>query len=66
MLKNIGLVWLKDDFRLKKNLALAHASKNHDHVVVRDPKNDYGEDWLAHHYKEQHPSRKEVMNKLGL
>ena len=34
MAQNIGLVWLKDDFRLKKNHALAHASKNHDHVVA--------------------------------
>ena len=34
MAQSIGLVWLKDDFRLKKNLALAHASKNHDHVVA--------------------------------
>lgn len=41
-------------------------NSNHDHAVVRDPQNDYGEDWLAHHYKEKHPSQKEVMNKLGL
>ena len=34
MVKNIGLVWLKDDFRLKKNLALAEATKNHDLVVA--------------------------------
>ncbi len=27
---------------------------NHDHSVMRDPKNDYGEDWLEHHYKEFH------------
>ena len=33
MVKNIGLVWLKDDFRLK-NLALAEATKNHSHVVA--------------------------------
>ena len=33
MLKNIGLVWLKDDFRIKKNLALVEATKNNDHVV---------------------------------
>ena len=31
--KNIGLVWLKDDFRLNKNLALIHSSKNHDQVT---------------------------------
>ena len=34
MTKNIGLVWLKDDFRLKKNLALVEATKNHNQVVV--------------------------------
>ena len=34
MLRNIGLVWLRDDFRLKKNLALIEATKNHQQVVV--------------------------------
>ena len=34
MIKNIGLVWLKDDFRLKRNLALTEATKNHDQVVA--------------------------------
>ena len=34
MKKNIGLVWLKDDFRLKKNLALIEATKNHNQVVA--------------------------------
>ena len=34
MTKNIGLVWLKDDFRLKRNLALIEATKNHDQVVA--------------------------------
>ena len=34
MSKNIGLFWLKDDFRLKRNLALVEATKNHDHVVA--------------------------------
>ena len=33
MVKNIGLVWLKDDFRIKKNHALIEATKNHNHVV---------------------------------
>ena len=32
--KNIGLFWLKDDFRIKKNLALFEATKNHDQVVA--------------------------------
>ena len=34
MFKNIGLVWLKDDFRIKRNFALAEATKNHDQVVA--------------------------------
>ena len=34
MLKNIGLVWLKDDFRIKKNFALIEATKKHDQVVA--------------------------------
>ena len=32
--KDIGLFWLKDDFRLKKNLALAEATNKHDQVVA--------------------------------
>jgi hypothetical protein len=29
---------------------------NHVHAIVRDPRNDYGEDWLSRHYAEQpHP-----------
>jgi len=34
---------------------------NHDHMIVRDPKNDYGEDWLSRHYKEHHPTMEEGM-----
>ena len=34
MIKNIGLVWLKDDFRLNKNSALIEATKNHDQVCA--------------------------------
>ena len=34
MIKNIGLVWLKDDFRIRKNHALIEATKNHNHVVA--------------------------------
>jgi hypothetical protein len=34
---------------------------NHDHTIVRDPKNDYGEDWLGNHYEEHHPSMEEAM-----
>jgi hypothetical protein len=42
---------------------------NHDHAVVRDPTNDYGEDWLGHHYREFHPTmeqiRKDLRTRLG-
>ena len=34
MAKNIGLVWLKDDFRIRKNHALIEATNNHNHVVA--------------------------------
>ena len=34
MIKKIGLVWLKDDFRVKRNSALINATKNHEHVVA--------------------------------
>ena len=34
MTKNIGLFWLKEDFRLKKNLGLIEATKRHEKVVV--------------------------------
>tara|TARA_B100001057_G_scaffold235292_1_gene235585 strand:- start:850 stop:2247 length:1398 start_codon:yes stop_codon:yes gene_type:complete len=34
MNKKIGVFWLRDDFRLKKNLALYQATKNHDQVVT--------------------------------
>ena len=34
---------------------------NHDHMIVRDPANDYGEDWLGKHYEESHPSMAEAM-----
>ena len=33
MVKNIGLFWVKDDFRLKKNLALIDSNK-HDQLVA--------------------------------
>jgi len=32
MNKNIGIVWLRDDFRTLKNDALAYATQNHEHV----------------------------------
>jgi len=39
---------------------------NHDHSVVRDPQNDYGEDWLEHHYEEFHPSIEDAINAARL
>ena len=30
------------------------ALANHIHTIVRDPSNDYGEDWLGLHYREHH------------
>ena len=35
--------------------------ENHDHSIVRDPANDYGEDWLERHYQEHHPTAAEAM-----
>ena len=32
--KNIGIVWIRDDFRIKRNIALYEATKNHDQVVA--------------------------------
>jgi deoxyribodipyrimidine photo-lyase len=34
MNKNIGIVWLRDDFRILKNDALAYATQNHNHVCA--------------------------------
>ena len=34
MKKNIGIVWLRNDFRVLKNDALTYATQNHDHVSV--------------------------------
>ena len=34
MSKEFGIVWLRDDFRLTKNLALSEATKNHDKVIA--------------------------------
>ena len=43
MKKKIGIVWLREDFRLLKNEALAYATHNHDHVslVYIFKKNDF-------------------------
>ena len=32
--KKIGLFWLRDDFRITKNIGLIEAARNHDQVVV--------------------------------
>ena len=34
MNNNIGIVWLREDFRILRNEALAHASQHHDSVGV--------------------------------
>jgi len=34
MKKKLGFFWLRDDFRLSRNIALRKATKNHDHVLV--------------------------------
>jgi hypothetical protein len=36
-------------------------SENHDHSILRDPVNDYGEDWLEQHYKEKHPTLEQAI-----
>ena len=36
-------------------------NENHDHSIMRDPANDYGEDWLEKHYQEHHPTTEQVM-----
>ncbi|MEZ4700932.1 MAG: DUF3500 domain-containing protein [Rhodothermales bacterium] len=33
---------------------VGEGAANHIHTIVRDPNNDYGEDWLKVHYREQH------------
>jgi hypothetical protein len=34
--------------------------QNHDHSIVRDPRNDYGADWLGQHLEEHHPTGEEI------
>ena len=34
MKKNVGIVWLRNDFRILKNDALSYATQNHDQVCV--------------------------------
>ena len=33
------------------------SAANHVHSIMRDPGNDYGEDWLGRHYAEHHQRR---------
>lgn len=39
-------------------------NSNHDHAVVRGGLNDYGEDWLGHHYTEEHPTLEAAIKTL--
>jgi hypothetical protein len=36
-------------------------NQNHDHSIMRDPVNDYGEAWLEEHYKEDHPTLEQAI-----
>ncbi len=45
-------------------LELAWEARNHIHAIVRDPLNDYGEDWLGIHYVENHPDVRALMEEL--
>lgn len=36
-------------------------NENHVHSIMRDPANDYGEDWLEQHYKENHPTLEQAL-----
>ena len=33
-MSNIGLVWIREDFRIENNPALSYASQNHDNVIA--------------------------------
>lgn len=35
-------------------------NENHDHLIVRDPRNDYGADWLEQHFEEHHPTLEQI------
>lgn len=37
---------------VRENDAATGGPSNHVHAIVRDPRNDYGEDWLGRHYTE--------------
>jgi hypothetical protein len=61
-----GLVDLHGEFYYRVHgprLLIEYNRQNptHDHSVMRDPANDYGEDWLEHHYEEYHPTLEEAL-----
>lgn len=37
---------------------------NHDHSIVRDPRNDFGSDWLGRHLEEHHPTGEQIQETL--
>lgn len=39
----------------------SRVDNNHDHMIIRDPSNDYGEGWLEKHYEEHHPNIKDTI-----
>ncbi|PCJ39786.1 MAG: hypothetical protein COA71_12935 [SAR86 cluster bacterium] len=45
-------------------IELAWEARNHIHAIVRDPINDYGEDWLGRHYIEDHPDISALMEQI--
>ena len=45
-------------------LELAWEARNHIHAIIRDPLNDYGEDWLGLHYAENHPDMSAIMEEV--
>lgn len=38
--------------------------ENHDHMIVRDPQNDYGADWLEQHLEEHHPTQEQIRARM--
>ena len=38
----------------ERGIGADRGAANHIHTIVRDPSNDYGEDWLGLHYQEHH------------
>jgi len=38
---------------------------DHDHMVIRDPSNNYGEDWPGKRYEEHHPYMEDAIWKAA-